>query len=189
MPAAALLSLSCKKRGINSVNYMPGKGYDRILKKVIRQEHAFTLVELLCVLVLLGMITAIAMPALQDLSQKRNLDIAARTLATDMRRCQQAAITTGRAHYIEFLLYHDQYHYRIGDGINANRERVKFPEGVSYQSIKTADTSGIPRLTFSVDGAPGNVGTVALKNKAGDSIYVIITPATGRVRISEKPVE
>lgn len=160
-----------------------------IFNRVIRQEQAYTLVELLCVLVLLGMIAAVAAPAIIDLSQKRNLDIAARTLATDMRRCQQAAITTGRMHYIEFLLYYDQYHYRISDGTNAQKERVKFPDGVSYQSIKTADTSGMPRLTFSVEGAPGNVGTVALKNKAGDSLYVIITPATGRVRISDKPVE
>ncbi len=152
-----------------------------------RWEKAFTLIELLCVVALLGLMMAVAVPVFKDIGQKRNLEIAARTLATDMRRCHQAAITTGRAHYIEFLIYYDVYHYRIGDGTNSKTKKVKFPEGISYRSTTIAEKNGIPRLTFQVDGAPINAGTVVLRNTDGNVLYIIVTPATSRVRISDKP--
>lgn len=152
-----------------------------------RKEAAYTLVELLCVVALLGMMTAIAMPLVQDMGRKRNLEIAARTMATDIRRCQQSAIFTGKEHYIEFLIFYDIYHYRINTVPKSKTERVKFPEGVYYQSTTIAHTNGIPRLSFGANGAPGSAGTVVLRSTAGEVIYVIVTPATGRVRISSDP--
>ena len=152
-----------------------------------RKEAAFTLVELLCVVALLGMMTAIALPLFQDIGRKRNLEIAARTMATDMRRCQQAAILTGKEHYIEFLIYYDLYQYRINTVPKSKTEKVKFPEGVYYRSTTIANTNGIPRLSFGANGAPGSAGTVVLRNTKGDVLYVIVTPATGRVRISSEP--
>lgn len=157
------------------------------LKK--NKEAAFTLIELLCVISLLGLIMLIAMPALQGMGQKRNLQVAARTLTTDIRRCRQAAITTGREHYIDFLLEYDRYDYRINSVPAGKAEWVRFPEGVSYRSTTVGRFSGIPRLSFNPNGTPIRVGTVVLQNKGGDVLYVIVTPATGRVRIAEVPPE
>lgn len=156
-------------------------------KGILREERAFTLVELLCVVALIGLLTMIAMPAVQDVSRKRPLEIAARSLATDMRRCQQTAIVTGGGRCLEFLLYSNVYHYRIKNCSTSETEKISFPEGITYRSTTFPTSGGIPRLRFSPDGAPNAGGTVVLQNKRGDILYVIVTPATGRVRISDKP--
>ena len=156
-------------------------------KSILREERAFTLVELLCVVALLGLLTMIAIPAVQDVSRKRPLEIAARSLATDMRRCQQTAIVTGGGRCLEFLLYSNVYHYRIKNCSTSETEKISFPEGITYHSTTIPTSGGIPRLRFNPDGAPNVGGTVILQNKRGDILYVIVTPATGRVRISDKP--
>jgi Tfp pilus assembly protein FimT len=139
------------------------------------------------VVALLGLVMLVAMPAVQGIGQKRNLEIAARTLATDIRRCQQAAITTGREHYIDFLFDFESFNYRINSVPRQKEERVRFPEGVSYRATTVGFFNGIPRLSFNPGGTPIRVGTVVLQNKHGDVLYVIVTPATGRVRIDDSP--
>ncbi len=159
----------------------------KLNKSIFKHERAFTLVELLCVVALLGLLTMIAMPAVQDVGRKRPLEIAARSLATDMRRCQQTAIASGSGRCIEFLLYSNSYHYRIKNCSTSATERISFLEGITYHSTTFPTSGGIPRLRFNPDGAPNAGGTVVLQNSRGDILYIIVTPATGRVRISDKP--
>jgi len=152
-------------------------------------EQAFTLIELLCIIALLSLMVAIARPVMQNAGQKYNLKIAARTMATDMRRCQQTAIATGVPYCMEFIISEefDLYHYRIKNCQTSKSERVKFPEGVKYRSTTFRVDGGFPKLRFKPNGAPNYGGTVVLTNNEGKVLYVIVTPATGRVRISPDP--
>ncbi len=150
-------------------------------------ENAFTLVELLYVLALIGIIAVVAVPALHGLGQQHNLEIAARTMATEMRKAQQRAITAGCGQIIEFRLNNNRY--RIVDGKTNEFYIIDLPEGITYKDIVFPTFENIHYLRYNYNGSPSSGGTIALGNSAGDRLYVIVTPATGRVRISDNPPE
>lgn len=150
----------------------------------VRSDRAFTLAELLLVLAILGMLILLAAPALNSIGRSRSLEIAARTLAMDIRTMQQKAITTGRGQRIEFRLYNNDY--LIRDIVTEERYRVRLPEGVNYHSVNFNPFFGHPSFTFRHTGNPSMGGTVELIDSEGNIMAVIVTVATGRVRVAEK---
>jgi type II secretion system protein H len=148
-------------------------------------ERGFTLVELVCVVALLGLIALIAVPAVASVGSSRTLEIAARGLAMELRRAQQKAITTGSIQAIDLRLYSNDY--RVRDLESGEAYTVKLTEGVSYRSVNFSTESGHPRVSFYRSGAPSMGGTIALNGPDGRVSYIIITPATGRVRVSDQP--
>ena len=156
----------------------PGKGS--------KFSPAFTAIELLCVLAILGLLAALAVPALAHWAAAGTLETAAHRLAQDMRRVQQAAITSGLTSEIVFYKYGTDFDYRIRDYASGKKIDVKLPPGITFRSINFPG-EGIYTLKFYRSGAPNQGGSVGLKNEKGESLYVIVTPATGRVRISSEP--
>ncbi len=152
----------------------------------VREEYAYTLIELLCVVALLGIMIVIAVPAVHGLGQRNNLEIAARTMASEMRKAQQKAITAGCGQIIEFR-FKDSY--RITDGKTEETYYVHLPEGIALRAVNFPMSDRVRYLRFNYNGAPSSGGTVTLINNSGAVLYVIVTPATGRVRISEEPPE
>lgn len=154
--------------------------------KVIRSQAAFTLVEVIVVVFLIALMTAVAAPRMQDLGQRRNLEIGARNLATEMRRAQQRAVTLGYGQIIQFR--HDSV-YRVIDGKTEETSYHHLPGGVFRSAVNFPLVDGYSTLRFNYNGSPSSGGTVSLENGAGEKRYVIVAPATGRVRISEYPPE
>lgn len=150
------------------------------------KEDAYTLVEVLCVLALLGIMFLIAVPAVHSLGQRNSLETAARTMVSEMRKAQQKAITAGCGQIIEFRC---QDSYRITDSKTEETYYVHLPDGVSFRAVNFPMSDHIRYLRFNYNGSPSSGGTVTLINNSGAVLYVIVTPATGRVRISEDPPE
>jgi len=148
-------------------------------------EQAFTLVELLCVLAILGMLSAVAVPALAGFNEERALELAARSVALDMRRAQQAAITSGFTSEMRFYEFHHKY--RLIDRASGESKMIYLPEGIKIHLINFIFSGGTHNLNFLRTGAPNRGGTICLRNERGDLRYIIVTPATGRVRISQTP--
>ncbi len=157
-----------------------------MINKKSTNIYAFTLIELLCVVSLLALICAIAAPAFRDLSHRRNLNIAARTMATEMRKVQQRAIMAGCGQIIEFV---SSNRYRVIDGKTEERYNVFLPEGITIRNVNFPRFENVHYLRFNYNGSPSSGGTVTFENSGGDLLYVIVAPVTGRVRISEDPPE
>jgi prepilin-type N-terminal cleavage/methylation domain-containing protein len=150
-------------------------------------EQAFTLVELLCVIGLLSLMLLIAVPAMADFGTNRNLEIAARTMATDLRKTQQKAITAGWSQYVEFRKdAGGKDIYRLKDGKTSEFTNISLPEGISIQANNFPLSGSVKTLIFTRNGAAIPGGTVTLQNKSGKKMSVIVTPGTGRVRVAEE---
>lgn len=144
-------------------------------------KGGFTLLELLCVLALIGILSSIIMPRLISLANWK-LEGTARAMATDIRLVQQEALVHGESAEIFFLGSHNCYQLRLPEG----SRMVYFPEEVSYKGATSFSTD--PFLKFTELGTPaGGGGTVTLQTSNGSKMYVIVTPVTGRVRVSKTP--
>lgn len=157
---------------------------------LLKSEAAFTLLEMLCVVALLGMLTMVAMPAVNDLSRKRNLDIASRSIATEIRKCQQKSIVSGHPHCLEFMIFNPYYDYRIKDCFTNETERFSLPDGIYINSTTISKAGGSnPCLRYFPEGTVSGGGTLVLRNEHDHLKYLVIAPVTGRVRISDQPPE
>lgn len=152
-----------------------------------KSASGFTLMELLVTMALLSLLLLVAVPVLKNFGNERSLEITARNLAIDMRRTRQMAITSGDPHCLEFFLSQHSYHYKIKNCMTADSEECYFSTGVSYSSTTFPLVGSVPQLRFNPMGAPNSGGTVVLKDARGEKIYVIVTPATARVRVSKEP--
>ncbi len=126
---------------------------------------------------------AIAVPALGGMNERWCLEEAAWRLASDMRLARQMAISTGKDTRFEFLLESGMYRMFLP----TEKQIVKLPEGITYAYNNFPRSGNVSKFSLSPLGAPGPGGTVGLKNRRGAKLYVIITPATGRVRVSPTP--
>jgi len=72
------------------------------------RRGAFTLMELLAVMVILGMVSAVVLPQFSD-HDDSIVTSAARELTADLLYAQSRAIATGRTHYVVFDAAHGKY--------------------------------------------------------------------------------
>lgn len=125
----------------------------------------------------------LAAVAMGGLSDRWRLEEAAWRLAADMRLARQLAISTGKDARFEFRWEQGDYRMFLPE----EKTTVELPEGISYTYNNFTADGGVRKFLISPLGAPSPAGTVGFKNRRGAKLYVIIAPATGRVRISKTP--
>lgn len=150
----------------------------------MKNKQAFTLIEVLLAIAILGILVGMAIPAYNRVMQHQTLYKEAGQLAWDLRAARQEAITTGKATRVDFYYYADAYQVK-------NKARHYFPEGISYRAKPSFIHQGSMELycTFAPSGVPSPGGTACLTNRNQELLYVIVNLPAGRVRISEDPPE
>ncbi len=142
-------------------------------------QSGLTLIELICVLAILSLVFLVGvMPGIHR-GGKHRLETAAWHLVSEMRLARQSAISTGITSQIQFRRFNDDYKVFSPE----KNYTVKLPEGIDYGYINFPVVAGFNLLEFKNTGAPNRGGTVGLKNKQDDRLYIIVTPATGRIRV------
>jgi len=150
-----------------------------------RGRAGVTLVETAVVMLILGILLAAALP-LTTTATYWSLRVSANQLAVNMREARSRAIMEARNCYLVFFQFNHRYRLVYPEG----RSFVLLPEGVEIAFLNfplVARMDNRPTLYFRLTGAPNRGGHVALRNKRGNRLYVIVTPVTGRVRISQMP--
>ncbi len=85
----------------------------------LRSRTAFTLVEILCVIVLLAIVAAIVLPGAASADESGVAASAARTLMADLLYAQSRAISTHACHYVVFDSTNDSYSVQFCSGASA----------------------------------------------------------------------
>lgn len=157
------------------------------------KAKGFSLVELIVVVALIGIITAIATPSFMDWRRNVEYRAAARDIVSMMREAKARAISTNREHRVEFDV--DGRRYRLVQGSRAAdtpvagwttiiREYVSLPEGVNMKSTVNCDSSADGNIEFNPNGtAGGSIEYVCVMDSNNVRKYRvgISSTTTGRV--------
>ncbi len=147
----------------------------------IGDQEGVTAMEILIVLVVVGIMTALAMPLILGNMQSYRVRVAAWEMAGDLRLARQRAVSLQKRHRIclstcgscvptgGYLLEREE-----GGAWVVDLVRTDIPNGVSI----TDNVGG--KFTFEAKGEV-NGGTTTLTNLAGS--YQVKTLSTGRVRV------
>lgn len=145
-----------------------------------RRDGGYTLLELVTVLAIVAVASAMAYPALAGLRRGQQLESAAVGLAQKLRLAHWRAVVTGTRVRVT--------PQQLADG--AWRFRVEREQGAAW--VPDGDEQSMPRGTvvavagatekvFNPDGTCG-LGSITLRGARGEVYRCTLAPATGRVR-------
>ncbi|MBO8159258.1 GspH/FimT family pseudopilin [Thermosyntropha sp.] len=143
-----------------------------------RVEKGFTIVELLCVLIIVSFMLFMAFPHFEKVKERYELKTEAQKMAWVLRSARQEAILSGISQSVYFYPLVNKYKDHKGEW---HELPSTFKMGVNFTTF-----AGRPACVFSPEGAPDG-GTVTLISRSQFKQYIIVSPVTGRVRVSQYP--
>jgi type IV fimbrial biogenesis protein FimT len=162
-----------------------------IMKRSIRNNHGFTMLEVITVVIVIGILAALAVPTFDEAIKKIKFKAASNTIMADLRMARSNAITKKIQHVVDF---------DASSNVISVFSDINDPSGFVFEesdSILFQDTlaSGFQQLTttfsddvvfFFPDGrasTSGNITGNAEWGEASASVQISILAATGRVKM------
>lgn len=150
-----------------------------------KTARGFSLIELIVVIALIAILTAIAVPGYQSFMVRSRLKGAARQVMSDLMNARMMAVSLNQK--VKVHVESDGHTYKIwsdadNDGTVADNEGVNISKDVrqDYHDVALSTTND---PIFNPRGAASQFGTVTVTNSAGSrNITVAIS---GRVAVSD----
>jgi Tfp pilus assembly protein FimT len=129
----------------------------------------------------MAILISLATPVFTGTIGVHKLKADARQMACVLKTAREKAIMSSEAQSVIFYTESTKYKF-------AGEATYWLNSGISYAGTSTfSGDTGRKKCTFSPSGAPDSGGTVVLKNRSNDKLYIIVNPVAGRVRVSERP--
>lgn len=160
-------------------------------------ERGFTFIELTIVLLILGVVAALAFPSLHRLSSS-HLQLTARHLIRTVYFLADRAATTKRAYRLNYNLDRQEYWATVRSGdefvpVDATvLTRTIFPSAVRFKDVATPRHGKVMLGETYTDFYPvGRVDKtiVHLTDEKEQALTLVVNPLRGRVRVMEGYVE
>lgn len=131
----------------------------------IFNKHGFTLVELVITMSIVGILSAVAIPAIGRLMQTSGLDAASRMVQNDIRYAQMLAQTTGDSYGFRATTSTVYQIYKVSDGSLVNSPYDQLPMQVDLAKVQqgvhfSAGVYPAYQVTFDSVGRPSAAMTV-----------------------------
>ena len=152
---------------------------------IIRNNRGVSLIEIVVVIAIVGILSAIAVPNVIGWRAARKLDGAARNFMADMELARIKAIREAEDISVVFDVAGESYQmivdldddYTLDPGETQFRERT-MPPGITIVSTTFSGN----RTRFNTRGTPNIIGRATFGNSAGNELEVFLS-MTGRLRI------
>lgn len=158
-------------------------------RKQFLQRSAFSVVELVIVVLIIGILSAVIAPRYIDLLSKHSIESAAKRLKLDIEFSVSTAKTTSAGHAIEFLL--DDNSYQLKDirdlDLVSQEYSVDLNEEPYRSTIQFAIFGDSSELHINGYGIPNEPGSIQLQ--CGKYRHEVTIDENGVVKIQPGPVE
>jgi len=149
---------------------------------IMRPQKGFTIAEILVVVSVMALLTAISIPLLARFQPNLKLNGAGRMLAADLRLAQQLTVTEQTIHLVSLNISGGAYDILSLGAATTTVKSVTLPTDVSFDTASTT----VSEIRFnSYGGASGESdGRIQLKN-TNDKELIINIKASGYVEIKD----
>jgi len=125
-------------------------------------QRGFSMIELAIVLVIMGLLVAMAVPSMSGFRSSHMVKIATENIAGQLRLAREKAIGTGDTQTLRFRANFQDSDYHVWTGTEAN-PKWKLPPGISY--LWSGGTQDSFRLTR--DGRSLDSGLIIVQDSRG----------------------
>ncbi len=149
----------------------------------VRAERGFTLTEVIVVLALIAILTAISVPPFVQWMSNAKYRASARNVQSILRETRSKAINTNLEHRVEFESNNRRYRVKQGNrSCYSNNwstiiDWTNFPAGVNMKA-------NVAAIHINPNGT-ANAGTIAIQNETSTTKFEVRIASTGRIRISQ----
>jgi prepilin-type N-terminal cleavage/methylation domain-containing protein len=157
---------------------------DQVSTRPVRAERGFTLTELIVVLALLTVLSAISIPPFVQWISNAKYRASARNIMSILRETKSKAITSNLEHRVEFESNNRRYRVQRGNrSSNSNDwgtviyDWTIFPSGVNMNA-------NVATIHLNPNGTASG-GTIAIQNAISKTMFEVRIASTGRIRISK----
>lgn len=143
-------------------------------------KKSFTLIELLIIISVIGIITAVSIPAFRFFQPTLQLNSISREIVSDLRYAQQLTITEQTEYCLKFFLAEKKYQIIQCETAEVLKEKFLPDEIATLTVFGFTDD----QVRYNPYGAVAEAGTTTLENSKGQIKNILVKPS-GFVEITD----
>jgi prepilin-type N-terminal cleavage/methylation domain-containing protein len=162
--------------------------------KILKEQAGVTMMELIIVAVIIGLMSALAVPSFLNYTTKLEAKSTARDIISALRMARSKAISERVQYGVffdspnhQYILFKDKGNpAQYDSGTDSVVSQVAMEPDVNYGSNSFTNTV----VVFSTAGSASSSGNLKIySTSAGsDTLYINVLASTGRIKMDDKPI-